>query len=636
MRSENIETISQRSVCQFIENEHTSGALLVTGEWGSGKTHFLKQLAEKYNKQKYAIAHISLFGRDSSEEIEHDIKKELCYLFATTNISGEDTESIEHAGDKSRKINKFRKGLNEKETVTKLIRGLRVITDHFKEDSKIIGEIDSLINFNYWDFIDLDTEILGKRIVIIFDDFERCTIEPDLLLGIINEYSENIGMKVIIVANDDQIKNPKKFTEYKEKVVYKTVKLEQNIEYVLKTLIQEFNKNNSEYQHYLEDHLQLIVQVFNASTYNNFRSLRTAINDFEKLYTLFVKKTQFLACHKLEQYEEKALAFLTEQFFAFTMETSAGEDIYEYFFDMFTTPIDKNNDGTPIYLEYSADNIPLYTSKYSQEIFYINSAPKAIVEWVTKGIYNEESIAKCIDAYIEKYKPHKTTDLELFLSTQILFLDSIENFNNGYMEALNKAYTGDLTSEQYLSLLHQICDAKELRLDLPEEPKYDKMTIGFEMKDRSNEEEPVLGGFSGWAEGTAAVLKKEIETSIHNRLANKRIKDYYNYCLNYFNDCNTNMSLHFNYSEKIQIDFNDELMDAVVNSFKKATNKKRREISSCFLHIMFSNYKDRTLSNKLIQKLTALQGNDINDPIEIANLNTFIREAKQRFLLDEN
>ena len=229
MDSQNIHTISQQSVCQFIEDEHTSGALLLTGEWGSGKTHFLKQVANEYNQEKYAVVHISLFGRSSAEEIEQDIKKELCYIFASANLTGipEDTNNPSDGSQNSNKlITKFRKKLNKKGTVNKLVKGLRVITEHFKGDSKIIGGMDSLINFNYWDFIDLDAVILGRKIVIIFDDFERCTIEHDLLLGIINEYSENIGLKVIIIANDDKLNESGKYKEYKEKVVYKTIKLE--------------------------------------------------------------------------------------------------------------------------------------------------------------------------------------------------------------------------------------------------------------------------------------------------------------------------------------------------------------------------------------------------------------------------
>lgn len=635
MNRENTETVSQKSICQFIEDSHTSGALLVTGEWGSGKTHFLIQLAEKYNKKEYAVIHISLFGRNSSEEIEHDIKKELCYIFATADITGHDS------GDENSKRPKFkmlRKRLNKKDNVSKFVKGLRVFTDHFKDDSKIVGGIDSLINFNYWDFIDLDTVIFGKRIVIIFDDFERCTIDSDLLLGVINEYSENLKMKVIIVANDERIKDADKdkYLEYKEKVVYKTVKLEQNIEYVLMFLIHEFDTRSSEYQRYLEDHFREIIQVFNTSTYNNFRSLRTAINDFEKIYSLFVKKTQYLACHKFEIYESTALLFLLEQFLAFIMEASAGEDIYSYFFDMFTNPIDENEDGSPVYLEYSSDTIPLYVSKYAQEFFDINFAPKAIIEWVAKGIYNEEAIDKCIEAYIEKYKPHISTDMELFLTTQILFFDSIEQFNNGYIEALHNSYTGTLTSEQYLSLLSQIREAKELGLVLPDEPMYDKMTNGFEMVDRSNEEEPVLGGFSGWSEEAALDLKKEIDAAIRNRAVNKRTKEYYNYCLSFFRSCNTNDTIHFSYSDRIQLKLNDEMIDAVVEAFKIAKNKKRREIATCFLHIQFSNYKDTTLSNKLIQKLIVLRDNDIVDPLGIANLEYFISESKQRFLLNQN
>lgn len=633
MSHENTETISQKSICQFIEDRHTSGALLVTGEWGSGKTHFLKQLAEKYNKKDYAVIHISLFGRESSEEIEHDIKKELCYIFATADIT------VHHSGEGNNKHPKFkrlRKHLNKKDNVSKFVKGLRVFTDHFKDDSKIVGGIDSLLNFNYWDFIDLDSVIFGKRIVIIFDDFERCTIDSDLLLGIINEYSENLKMKVIIVANDERIKDSDKYSEYKEKVVYKTVKLEQNIEYVLMALIHEFDTRSSEYQRYLEDHFRDIIQMFSTSTYNNFRSLRTAINDFEKIYSLFVKKTQFAACHKFETFEETALLFLLKQFFAFIMEASAGKDIHSYFFDMFTNPIGENEDGSPVTLEYTSETIPAYVSKYAQEIFDIYSAPKAIIEWVAKGIFNEEAIDKCIEAYIDKYKPHISTDMELFLTTQILFFDSIEQFNNGYIEALHNSYSGNLTSEQYLSLLSQIREAKELGIVLPEDPQYDKMTDGFESVDRSNEEETVLGGFSGWSDEAALELKKEIDASIRNRAVNKRTQEYYNYCLAFFRSCSTNDTMHFSFSDRIQLELNEELIDVVVEAFKNAKNKKRREIASCFLHIQFSNYKDTTLSNKLIQKLNALRNNGIVDPLGIANLEYFISEAETRFLLKQN
>lgn len=637
MDSQNIHTISQQSVCQFIEDEHTSGALLLTGEWGSGKTHFLKQVANEYNQEKYAVVHISLFGRSSAEEIEQNIKKELCYIFASANLTGipEDTNNPSDGSQNSNKlITKFRKKLNKKGTVNKLVKGLRVITEHFKGDSKIIGGMDSLINFNYWDFIDLDAVILGRKIVIIFDDFERCTIEHDLLLGIINEYSENIGLKVIIIANDDKLNESGKYKEYKEKVVYKTIKLEQNINYVLTALINEFDSKSSEYQRYLHDHSHHVIHVFDTSSYNNFRSLRTAINDFKKIYSLFIKKTKFLECHKFEQHEEKALLFLLKQFFAFVMEVSAGEDIYNYFFDMFTSPIDENEDGSSVVEEYSPENIPIYVSKYDQEVFDNNFAPQAIVEWIAKGIYNEEAIDKCIDAYIEKYKPHNITDLELFLSTRIECLDSIKKFNNGYTEALQRAYAGDLTSEQYLSLLHQIREAKELGLALPEEPRYDEITNGFKMKDRSNEEEPVLVRFSSWAEEAALELKKEIDASIRNRAMNKRIKNYYNKCLGYFRRCNTDDTIHFTYGEKIELEFNDELMEAVFNAFKKASNKKKREIMHSFLNIKFSNYKDKSLPNKLIQRLNNLKNNDITDPIEIVNLDVFIKEIRQRFLLD--
>lgn len=360
MNSEVEKTPSQQSICNYIEDIHTSGALLVCGEWGSGKTHFLKQMAEEYNKSDYAVAHISLFGLSSSNEIEEAIKKEICYVFAEP------------------------KGTEEDKNVTgKLFKGLKTLTGHFKENNKIINAVDVLINFNYMDFIDLNDNILGKKIVLIFDDFERCIIASNLLLGIINEYCENLHIKVIIVANEAEITDKNAYDEYKEKVIYKTVKLKQNIPYVLEVLISEFNGNDSRYQRYLVEHTQLILDVFNQSGYNNYRSLRTAINDFEKIFLLFIKKITFTDYNEFNEYEKKALSLLAEQFFAFTFESCANNNIYHYFYELFTTPIATSDDNELEYIPYSEESLPVFVHKYRQELFDIYNAPKAIVEWIT-------------------------------------------------------------------------------------------------------------------------------------------------------------------------------------------------------------------------------------------------------------
>ena len=472
--------------------------------------------------------------------------------------------------------------------------------------------------------------------MLIFDDFERCTLPSDLLLGIINDYCENLHIKVIIVANEAEIDDKEVYQEYKEKVIYKTVKLNQNIPYVLGALIGEFNEAGSRYQLYLSNHSQVIIDIFNESGYNNYRSLRAAINDFEKIFSLFIKKTGYTDSNTFKNYEEKTLVLLIEQFFAYTFESCANSDIYYYFFEKFTAPSDMNDDGEPIFTPYSEENVPEYVHKYRHELFDIYNAPKAIVEWITKGIYEEESISKCIDEYIEKAQPQNYTEFEIFLSNHILALDSIDVFNKGYLEAIKKAKSGELISEQYLTLLYQIHKAKELKLSLPEEPDYSAISDGFESKDRTDEEEPAFSGFSGPVDREAFNLKKRIDSVINNRSVVKRENEYYRHCLTYFNSCNVDPTKYLSHSQQIEIKLTSQLISSVVSAFKNAINKKRREIASSFLGIKFSNYNDTVLATSLVNSLESLRNGDITDTIGLANLDDFIESTKQRFNLNNN
>ena len=69
---------------EFIKAELNTGALMITGKWGCGKTHFIKKFAHKYNQnKKYAVAVISLFGIDNIKDFNERIKEEylICSLY---------------------------------------------------------------------------------------------------------------------------------------------------------------------------------------------------------------------------------------------------------------------------------------------------------------------------------------------------------------------------------------------------------------------------------------------------------------------------------------------------------------------------------------------------------------------------
>lgn len=69
-----------KTILNFLENR-VDYAYLMTGDWGSGKTHFCKNsLSEYLSKKGYNVLVVSLYGKSSIDEInwelfyKHDLK----------------------------------------------------------------------------------------------------------------------------------------------------------------------------------------------------------------------------------------------------------------------------------------------------------------------------------------------------------------------------------------------------------------------------------------------------------------------------------------------------------------------------------------------------------------------------------
>lgn len=164
---------------KYINRDETNYAILIDGEWGSGKTYFIREklmpiLKEKYEEEKnenekceikdYNLKnkspiYISLYGIEDTNEIAKNI-----YI----NLIGE----------------KYSKFINFSTNIIKI----------FKTDLELSKITDAL----------QEIDLLKNR-VIIFDDLERCNININTCLGYINNLVEHNNIKVIIVANEKEI-----------------------------------------------------------------------------------------------------------------------------------------------------------------------------------------------------------------------------------------------------------------------------------------------------------------------------------------------------------------------------------------------------------------------------------------------
>jgi len=60
---------------QYCRDSEPKGVIMLTGEWGCGKTHFIEQDLREEVKEFAVILRISLFGLTSQDEVKNAIKQ---------------------------------------------------------------------------------------------------------------------------------------------------------------------------------------------------------------------------------------------------------------------------------------------------------------------------------------------------------------------------------------------------------------------------------------------------------------------------------------------------------------------------------------------------------------------------------
>lgn len=165
-------------ILKYIDENIYNYAIMIDGEWGCGKTYFVREALipaiAKYEEvkpeeKKRKIIYTSLYGVNSVDEISKQI-------IVNTYL--------ERAGKA--------KGL-------------------IQTSSKIFGAALSLlpafgIDIDVKDLSGKLSELLQvKNSILVFDDLERCDCPLNEVLGYINTFVEQEGIKVILIANEKEI-----------------------------------------------------------------------------------------------------------------------------------------------------------------------------------------------------------------------------------------------------------------------------------------------------------------------------------------------------------------------------------------------------------------------------------------------
>jgi hypothetical protein len=211
-------------------------AVLVTGEWGTGKTYQVRQAIP--NDQSY---YISLFGMDRSEDVIASVYAEMfprkAQIKKLASSVGETAAEIPGFGSLA-------------------VNGLA---------SGLIGAF-------------LRQEVKSDK-PLIFDDLERCSLGPKEILGIMNLYVEHHGCRVIVIAHDEKLAG--EFVGTKEKVFGQTISVKPQIEEAF--LDFHSSLDSAPAKEIIMHQRQNIIGVFVESELGSLRILRHVLYDLARL-----------------------------------------------------------------------------------------------------------------------------------------------------------------------------------------------------------------------------------------------------------------------------------------------------------------------------------------------------------------
>lgn len=162
--------------------------ILFDGTWGIGKTYAVQHTLER----KKNVCRVSMFGLESSQQIYHEI------LCQTIFLNGS-------AGKICKKLNDVADGVSAFSETSEKLKG---VINRFVNEKEV--------------FLALSKTFSSLHIIVI-DDLERVgeNISLEEVLGIVEELKKCNYVKVILVANSNEMESEKRglLEKYNEKVV---------------------------------------------------------------------------------------------------------------------------------------------------------------------------------------------------------------------------------------------------------------------------------------------------------------------------------------------------------------------------------------------------------------------------------
>ncbi len=289
------------SILDYVRADYTDYAIMINGEWGSGKTHFWNNKVRnkieslQLNGRKYSTIYMSLYGISNLEDISKKI------FIETTQLMDKNLKKYMDS------------------------HGQTTIPEYAKtglDMANFFGVTKNGEKIDYGEFFATNNKIL------CFDDLERANVDVIDILGYINNFVEHDHIKTIIICNEKELSTKLKssnlemktfiatylldregnllqtdkpmvekiadkieyvfdkandYERIKEKLIGETFEYAPKFNYIINGLLMRF-EHDKDLITFLRQHTNLITNTFMKSGTRNLRILKHALNDFKKVF----------------------------------------------------------------------------------------------------------------------------------------------------------------------------------------------------------------------------------------------------------------------------------------------------------------------------------------------------------------
>ena len=446
------------SILDYIRSDYTDYAIMINGEWGSGKTYFWnhkirpKIESMQLNGKRYTAIYMSLYGISNLEEISKKI------FIETTQLMDKNLKKYMDAS------------------------GVSTIPEYAKtglDMANFFGVTQNGDRIDYKEFFSTDDKVL------CFDDLERANVDVIDILGYINNFVEHDHIKTIIICNEKElstklknsnlemktfiatylldkenklnIKTDKPMVErlrdtieyvfdkandyerIKEKLIGETFEYAPEFNYIINGLLMRYEKY-PDLIRFLRENTGLIISTFNKSGTRNLRILKHSLTNFKKIFDM-VNKYYPNTNHRILQ---TMLIFTI----AISFEIKAGKITKDKFVNI------RNNEEYKAILVSSRvfmDNRQFYIKEFDNNYYYNFKAEyrffKFIEMYVRTRIFDMRTFKEDMEVIINTIDTDKLPACKRLLTEEYwkisddqfpgVIEEALDDVKNGKVELIN-------------------------------------------------------------------------------------------------------------------------------------------------------------------------------------------------------